>query len=289
VAGAGRRSLDAEPSASGHHVAIRPPHERPSSWGSGEGMGKFTHWSHPGDGESSSGISTATARELPASAGSCCVPTTASNRASAAAVSRCGAAATAFGRVSAAAGAGWPSTADTAGNAATTGAAGYASAIRCASSTASACRTSATADCDPAGEAASCGLEASAAPRELTLAVAASLAPARGALDERRRVGTDASALSTLAGARGGTVGTTLWGHKQIVRFPPDGHATPRKTIPYLEEEKARFLFLEVPADVAGAADTTAAAPPAISTARAPHKPFKLHISLSLSHMSRVG
>jgi hypothetical protein len=36
------------------------------------------------------------------------------------------------------------------------------------------------------------------------------LAPARDALDERRLVGTDASALSTLAGTRGGTVSTTL-------------------------------------------------------------------------------
>jgi hypothetical protein len=35
-----------------------------------------------------------------------------------------------------------------------------------------------------------------------------------------------------LAGARGGTVGTTLRRRKQTVRFPPDGHATPRKTIP---------------------------------------------------------
>jgi hypothetical protein len=39
--------------------------------------------------------------------------------------------------------------------------------------------------------------------------------------------------------------------------------------IPYLEEEKTRFLFLEVPADVAGAAGATATAPLAISTVRA--------------------
>jgi hypothetical protein len=32
----------------------------------------------------------------------------------------------------------------------------------------------------------------------------------RDALDERRLVGTDASDLNTLAGARGGTVGATL-------------------------------------------------------------------------------
>jgi hypothetical protein len=72
------------PSAPGHHVAAPPPHERPS-WDSGDGMGRFTHWSHPGGGASSSGISTATARKLPASAGSYCAPTAASDRASAAA------------------------------------------------------------------------------------------------------------------------------------------------------------------------------------------------------------
>jgi hypothetical protein len=125
-----------------------------------------------------------------------------------------------------------------------------------------------TAGCGSASETTGCGLEASAAPCELALAVAASLAPVHSALDERRRVGMDASALSTLAGARGGTVGTVLRKCKQIVKFPPIRHATPRKTIPYLEEEKARFLFLEIPTDVAGAAGAAGAAPPAISPAR---------------------
>jgi hypothetical protein len=110
--------------------------------------------------------------------------------------------------------------------------------------------SSATAGCGPAGDATGRGPEASAVPWELALAVAATLAPTRGALDERRRVGMDASALSTLAGARGGTVGATLRTWKQTVRPPPVGHATPRKTISYLKEEKARFLFVEVPADV---------------------------------------
>jgi hypothetical protein len=62
-------------------------------------------------------------------------------------------------------------------------------------------------------------------------------------------VGMDASTLSTLAGARGGTLGTALRKCKQTVKFQPIGCATPRKAIPYLEEEKARFLFFEVPAD----------------------------------------
>jgi hypothetical protein len=56
------------------------------------------------------------------------------------------------------------------------------------------------------------------------------LAPARGALDERRRVGTDASALNTLAGARGGTVGTTLRKHEQMVRFLVVRNAIPQKS-----------------------------------------------------------
>jgi hypothetical protein len=50
----------------------------------------------------------------------------------------------------------------------------------------------------------------SAAPRESPLAAAAVLTATRNALDERRLVGTAASDLSTLAGARGGTVGATL-------------------------------------------------------------------------------
>jgi hypothetical protein len=51
---------------------------------------------------------------------------------------------------------------------------------------------------------------ASAALRESPLAAAAVLASARDALDECRLVGTAASDLSNLAGARGGTVGATL-------------------------------------------------------------------------------
>jgi hypothetical protein len=59
--------------------------------------------------------------------------------------------------------------------------------------------------------------------------------------------------LYTLAGARGGTVGVTLRIQEQSVKSPSIRHTTPRKATPYLKEEKARFLFLEVPADVAPA------------------------------------
>jgi hypothetical protein len=58
--------------------------------------------------------------------------------------------------------------------------------------------------------AACCGSKAAAAPREPSLSSVPVLPAARDALDERRLVGTAASDLNTLAGARGGTVGATL-------------------------------------------------------------------------------
>jgi hypothetical protein len=50
-----------------------PSHRQTSApaWGSGAGVGRLPHWSHPGGGVSSSGISTAVAWELPARAGPC--------------------------------------------------------------------------------------------------------------------------------------------------------------------------------------------------------------------------
>jgi hypothetical protein len=55
-----------------------------------------------------------------------------------------------------------------------------------------------------------CGSVAAATLRGASLVVAAVLPVARGAIDERCLVGTDASDLSALAGARGATVGATL-------------------------------------------------------------------------------
>jgi hypothetical protein len=183
-----------------HHLTSAP------AWGSGAGMGRFTHWSHPGGGTSSSGISTAIAWRGRALAAPPRPPPTAPPwpRAPVAAPRP----------LLPAAGAERLSTADAAGDATTTGTAGCTSASGrdsvaavacCTSTTAGARRASATAGCIAALDVTSRGLEASAAPRELSLAVAAALAPTRGALDERGRVGMDASALSTLAGARGGT------------------------------------------------------------------------------------
>jgi hypothetical protein len=58
--------------------------------------------------------------------------------------------------------------------------------------------------------AACCGPATAAVPRESSLATVVGLAAALDALDERRLVGTAAADLSTLAGAREGTVGATL-------------------------------------------------------------------------------
>jgi hypothetical protein len=55
-----------------------------------------------------------------------------------------------------------------------------------------------------------CDCTAAAALRGPLLAAVVVLPAARDALDERRLVGTAASDLNTLAGARGGTVGATL-------------------------------------------------------------------------------
>jgi hypothetical protein len=55
-----------------------------------------------------------------------------------------------------------------------------------------------------------CGSTAAATLRGPSLVAVAALPTTLGALDERRLVGTDASALSAFAGARGGTVDATL-------------------------------------------------------------------------------
>jgi hypothetical protein len=57
-------------------------------------------------------------------------------------------------------------------------------------------------------------------PRDRSL-VAAALPAARGALDERRLVGTDTSNLSALACARAGTVGATLRMEKCKAKLQP--------------------------------------------------------------------
>jgi hypothetical protein len=199
------------PRAPSHHVAVPPSNERPRL-----GLGG---WRGPACPLVPPGRWGVVVRDLhrhrlgfAARAGSCCTPATTSDRTSAAAGSCCGAVAAASSRVSAAAGAGCASATDVIGSTTTTGAvtctpstdrASVAAVACCTSITAGARRASATAGCGPVGDVAGRGLEALAAPCKLPLAIAVVLAPVRGALDERRRVGLDASALSTLAGARG--------------------------------------------------------------------------------------
>jgi hypothetical protein len=60
-----------------------------------------------------------------------------------------------------------------------------------------------------------CGSTAAATLRGASLIATAVLPVTRGALDEHRLVGMDASDLSALAGVRGGTVGATLRTQKQ--------------------------------------------------------------------------
>jgi hypothetical protein len=83
-----------------------------------------------------------------------------------------------------------------------------------------------------------------AALRVPSLAAIVVLPAARGALDERRLVGTAASDLNTLAGARGGTVGATLRTQRREVRHPPLEDTAPGGVLAYLRVEKPRFLFL---------------------------------------------
>jgi hypothetical protein len=141
--------------------------------GSGAGAGRLTHWSQPGGRTSSSGISTIAAR-----------------------LSSIGD------------GAGGT---DGAVTAMVMNADGAATAHCTSAVVAACCVSAAVADCCGSAVVAACrGPASAAAPREPSLAAVAVFPAARDALDERRLVGTAASDLSTLAGARGSTVGATL-------------------------------------------------------------------------------
>jgi hypothetical protein len=119
--------------------------------------------------------------------------------------------------------------------------------------------TTATTSCrDLVAMAASCG-------GSLT---AAALSVTRGALDERRLVGTDASDLSALAGARAGTVGGTLRTRKQEIELQPLETRTSGGVTAYLKVEKPRFLFLEGSTGAAVAAAVAAVALPDASSTR---------------------
>jgi hypothetical protein len=97
--------------------------------------------------------------------------------------------------------------------------------------------------------------------------VVATLPVVHGALDERRLVGTDASDLSTLAGASAGTVGATLRTRKQRTECQPLEAGASGGATAYLKVEKPHFLFLEGSADAAVAPVAAAAALPDASEA----------------------
>jgi hypothetical protein len=86
---------------------------------------------------------------------------------------------------------------------------------RYGSTIATVCCASATAGSGTVVVAAGRGSVASVALCEPPLATVTVLMAGRGALDERRLVGMTVSVLSTLAGARGGTVGATLRARRQ--------------------------------------------------------------------------
>jgi hypothetical protein len=94
------------------------------------------------------------------------------------------------------------------------------------------------------------------------------LPTARANLDERRLVGTNASDLSALPGARAGTIGATLRTRRRKTEIQPLETGTFEGGTAYLKVEKFRFLFLEDPADAA-VAPVPAAALPDASVARA--------------------
>jgi hypothetical protein len=90
-----------------------------------------------------------------------------------------------------------------------------------------------------------------------------------GALDERLLVGTDASDLSTLAGARGKTVDATLRTQNGRIKLLPLKNEVSGGAVTYLKVEKPRFLFLEGSAGAVAAAGVANAALPGTPAAHA--------------------
>jgi hypothetical protein len=102
--------------------------------------------------------------------------------------------------------------------------------------------------------------------------VAADVPPVTlGALDERLLVGTAASDLSALAGARGGggAIGAALSTRRQEFERQPFETRASGEATTYLKVEKLRFLFLKDSPDAVVAAGVAATALPDASAARA--------------------
>jgi hypothetical protein len=114
-----------------------------------------------------------------------------------------------------------------------------------------------------------CGSAAAAALRG-GLPIAAAVPPVTlGALSERLLVGTAASDLSALAGARGGSIGVALSTRRQEFELQPFETRASGEATAYLKVEKLHFLFLEGSPDTVAAAGVAATALHDASAARA--------------------
>jgi hypothetical protein len=96
---------------------------------------------------------------------------------------------------------------------------------------------------------------------------AAALSAALDIFDEHRLVGMDVPDLSTLVGARSGTIGAALSTRRQEFELRPFETQAFEEVTSYLKVEKPRFLFLEGSADAMLAADAATAALPDASAA----------------------
>jgi hypothetical protein len=106
--------------------------------------------------------------------------------------------------------------------------------------------------------------------RGASLVAAAILPVTRGALDERRLVGMDASSLSALAGARGGGRSAPHYERKnREIKLLPLENGAYGGEMAYLKVEKPRFLFLEGSTGAAAAADVATVTLSDTSVARA--------------------
>jgi hypothetical protein len=199
AAGPARDDKGPTPSAGRPSAALAPPGAtRAPTEGSGANEGVLAQWSQPGGGTSlsSSGITTA-----------------APGPAAAAGTGEVGGVATATAVVATVigtAGCGSASAAGCCGSASVASCRGSTSVVGCGGSVAAACCASVATGSGSVVVAAGHGSVALAAPCGSPLAATAVLAAAHDALDERSLAGMAASVLSTLVGARGGTVGATL-------------------------------------------------------------------------------
>jgi hypothetical protein len=116
---------------------------------------------------------------------------------------------------------------------------------------------------------ATCCCSAAAAALREGSPVAAAVPPVTlGALDEHLLEGTDASDLSALAGARGGTVSATLRTQNERIRLMLLENGASGGVITYLKVEKPRFLFLKGSPGAVAATSVIATALPGVSAVR---------------------